>query len=180
MSERKRIAVAGATGRVGRHVVDVLAERGHEVVSISRTHGVDVITGVGLADALAGVECIVDTATGPSPDRQAATEFFVSATSNMQSAGTRAGVQRIIVVSIINTDRMQGGYAIAKVAHERAMLAGPVPARQRPAHRGGQRPRRRLRERVRRSPARTGRDARRPHVRGVAGFGRSGSALVSF
>ena len=38
-------------------------------------------------------------------------------------------MRRIIVVSIINTDRLQGGYSIAKVAHERAMLAGPVPAR---------------------------------------------------
>ena len=47
MSESKKIAVAGATGRVGHHVVDVLAERGHEVVPISRTDGVDVITGAG-------------------------------------------------------------------------------------------------------------------------------------
>jgi uncharacterized protein YbjT (DUF2867 family) len=38
-------------------------------------------------------------------------------------------VQRIVVVSIINTDRLQGGYSIAKVAHERAMLSGPIPAR---------------------------------------------------
>jgi nucleoside-diphosphate-sugar epimerase len=29
------IAVAGATGRVGRHVVDVLEEQGHDVVAIS-------------------------------------------------------------------------------------------------------------------------------------------------
>jgi len=39
-----KIAVAGATGRLGRHVVDVLAERGHEVVPMSRATGVDVIT----------------------------------------------------------------------------------------------------------------------------------------
>jgi uncharacterized protein YbjT (DUF2867 family) len=31
-----KIAVAGATGRLGRHVSEVLAERGHEVVAISR------------------------------------------------------------------------------------------------------------------------------------------------
>ena len=29
-----KIAVAGATGRVGGHVVDVLEERGHDVVPI--------------------------------------------------------------------------------------------------------------------------------------------------
>jgi uncharacterized protein YbjT (DUF2867 family) len=125
----KKIAVAGATGRVGHHVVDVLTERGHDVVRMSRAHGVDVITGDGLAGALAGVECIVDTATGPSPEQHAATEFFTTAARNLQEAGRRAGVQRIVVVSIIATDRMKGGYSVAKVAHEQATLSGPIPAR---------------------------------------------------
>jgi uncharacterized protein YbjT (DUF2867 family) len=129
MSAGKRIAVTGATGRVGHHLVEALTERGHDVVPISRTNGVDVITGEGLDEALAGVECIVDAATGPSPEQQAATEFFTTAAKNLQEAGERAGVQRIIVVSIINTDRLKGGYAIAKVAHERATLSGSVPAR---------------------------------------------------
>ena len=31
-----RIAVAGATGTVGRHVVAVATERGHEVVPLAR------------------------------------------------------------------------------------------------------------------------------------------------
>jgi uncharacterized protein YbjT (DUF2867 family) len=129
MSAGKKIAVAGATGRVGHHVVDVLTERGHDVVRMSRGHGVDVITGEGLADALAGVECIVDTTTGPSPEQQAATEFFTTAARNLQEAGRRAGVQRIVVVSIIGTDRLKGGYGVAKVAHEQATLSGPIPAR---------------------------------------------------
>jgi uncharacterized protein YbjT (DUF2867 family) len=129
MQSKSRIAVAGATGRVGRHVVDVLTERGHEAVAMSRATGVDVITGDGLADALAGVECVIDVATGPSPDRQAATEFFTTSTRNLQEAGERAGVQRIVVVSIIGIDEFTGGYSAAKLDHERAMLAGPIPAR---------------------------------------------------
>jgi uncharacterized protein YbjT (DUF2867 family) len=129
MTAGKRIAVAGATGRVGHHVVDVLAERGHDVVRMSRAHGVDVISGEGLAEALADVECIVDTATGPSPEQHAATEFFTTAARNLQEAGRRAGVQRIVVVSIIATDRLKGGYSVAKVAHEQATLSGPIPAR---------------------------------------------------
>jgi uncharacterized protein YbjT (DUF2867 family) len=124
-----KIAVAGATGRVGRHVVDVLEADGHDVVSISRSGGVDVVTGHGLADALAGVECVIDAATGPSPDQQAATEFFTAATRNLQEVGERAGVQRIVVVSIIGSDRFTAGYGAAKLAHERAMLSGPIPAR---------------------------------------------------
>jgi uncharacterized protein YbjT (DUF2867 family) len=124
-----RIAVAGATGRVGRHVVDVLSERGHDVVAISRSNGVDVITGDGLAAALAGVEVVIDTATGPSPEQAAATEFFTTATQNLEQAGTQAGVHRLVVVSIIGTDKATGGYGAAKLAHERAALAGPIPAR---------------------------------------------------
>ena len=63
MQAPKKIAVAGTTGRVGRHVVDVLKGGGHAVVAMSRSSGVDVITGEGLAKALAGVECIIDAAS---------------------------------------------------------------------------------------------------------------------
>jgi nucleoside-diphosphate-sugar epimerase len=38
-----RIAVAGATGRVGRHAVEVLQERGHDVVPMWRATGVDIV-----------------------------------------------------------------------------------------------------------------------------------------
>jgi len=128
MQARRRIAVAGATGRVGRHVVDVLAA-GHDVVAMSRSGGVDVITGDGLAAALEGVECVIDTATGPSPEQQAATAFFTTAARNLHEAGERAGVQRMVVVSIIGTDRFTAGYGAAKIAHEQAMLSGPIPVR---------------------------------------------------
>jgi len=121
----KRIAVAGATGRVGRHVVDVLTERGHDVVPVSRTHGVDVITGEGLAAALADVDAIVDVTTGPSPDEEAATEFFTTAARNLQAAGAPL----IVAASILGVEHSSGGYGAAKLAHERALLAGPSPVR---------------------------------------------------
>ena len=124
-----RIAVAGATGRVGRHVVDVLESDGHEVVAISRSQGVDVITRDGLAAALDGVESVVDAATGPSAEQQAATKFFTTAARNLQEVGSRAGVRQMVVVSIIGTDKFTAGYGAAKLAHERAALAGPIPAR---------------------------------------------------
>ncbi len=125
-----KIAVAGATGRVGRHIIDVVKENGHEAVAMSRSSGVDVVTGDGLADALTGVDWIIDAATGPSPDEQEATAFFTAAARNLQQAGERAGVRGIVVVSIIGIDRGKGGgYYAAKLEHERAMLAGPVPVR---------------------------------------------------
>lgn len=124
-----KIAVAGGTGRVGRHVVDVLQERGHDVVPMSRSLGVDVVTGEGLIAAVAGVECIIDAATSPSPDKAEATEFFATATRNLQEAGAQADVREILVVSIVGTDEFVSGYNAAKRVHEQAMLAGPVPAR---------------------------------------------------
>jgi nucleoside-diphosphate-sugar epimerase len=99
-----KIAVAGATGRVGRHVVEVLEERGHTAVPMSRSTGVDVFTGDGLAEALAGVDCVIDVATTPSPDEQEATEFFTASTRNLQEAAKAAGIGHIVVVSIIGTD----------------------------------------------------------------------------
>jgi nucleoside-diphosphate-sugar epimerase len=73
MQARRKIAVAGATGRVGRHVVDVLEAEGHDVVAMAHSRGVDIVTGDGLADALEGVESIIDVATGPSPEEEPAT-----------------------------------------------------------------------------------------------------------
>ena len=64
-----------------------------------------------------------------SPDQEAATAFFTAAARNLLEAGERAGVQRMVVVSIIGCDRFTAGYSAAKVAHERAMLAGPIPVR---------------------------------------------------
>jgi uncharacterized protein YbjT (DUF2867 family) len=124
-----KIAVAGGTGRLGRHVSEVLAERGHEVVAMSRATGADIITGAGLDAALAGVEVIIDAATGPSPAQQPATEFFVAAARNLQAAAGRAGVRRAVVVSIINIDKSGGGYGLAKIAHEDAWRSGPIPVR---------------------------------------------------
>jgi uncharacterized protein YbjT (DUF2867 family) len=129
MQARGNIVVAGATGRVGRHVVEVLEATGHDVVAMSRSSGVDLVTGHGLAAALAGVECVIDVATGSSPDQEAATAFFTAAARNLHQAGERAGVRRMVVVSIIGIDRFTAGFLAAKLAHERAMLAGPIPVR---------------------------------------------------
>jgi len=129
MQERKRIAVAGATGRVGRPTVEVLEEAGHDVVPMSRATGVDVVTGEGLDEALAGVEAIVDASSWPSNEQEPATDFFLASARNLQEAGERAGVKRIVVVSIIGADRATKGYIASKVPHEQAIQSGPIPVR---------------------------------------------------
>jgi putative NADH-flavin reductase len=64
-----RVAVVGATGRIGRRTIESLERRGHETVGISRTQGVDVYTGDGLAKALTGVDALVDACSCPTTDR---------------------------------------------------------------------------------------------------------------
>src|SRR3954447_2890957 len=125
----QKIAVTGATGRVGSHLVEILEQRGHDVVPIARSKGVDVVSGEGLDQALAGAETIIDTATGPSPEQGAATEFFTASARNLQRAGTAAGAKRIVVVSIIGIDKFRGGYNAAKVAQEQTLLEGPLSVR---------------------------------------------------
>jgi uncharacterized protein YbjT (DUF2867 family) len=125
----QRIAVTGATGRVGSPLVEILEQRGHDVFPIARSTGVDVITGEGLDEAFAGVETIIDTATGPSPDQEEATAFFTTSARNLQRAGAAAGAQRIVVVSIIGVDKFHSGYNAAKLAQEHALLEGPLPVR---------------------------------------------------
>jgi uncharacterized protein YbjT (DUF2867 family) len=125
----QRIAVTGATGRLGSHLVEVLEQRGHGVVPIARSKGIDVVSGEGLAEALGGVETIIDAATQSSPDQEAATEFFTASARNLQRAGEEAGARRIVVVSIIGIDKFEGGYNAAKLAQEQTLLEGPLPVR---------------------------------------------------
>jgi uncharacterized protein YbjT (DUF2867 family) len=129
MQQPRKIAVAGATGRVGRHTVEVLEEAGHDVVPMSRSTGVDVVTGEGLSEALTGVDSIIDTASWPTNEQEPATKFFLAASRNLQEEGQRAGVQRIVVVSIIGADRFNTGYIASKIPHEEAMQSGPIPVR---------------------------------------------------
>jgi uncharacterized protein YbjT (DUF2867 family) len=125
----QKIAVTGATGRLGRPLVEILEQRGHDVVPISRSLGVDVVTGEGLDEALAGVDTIIDAATGPTPDEEEEKAFFTASAHNLQRAGAAAGASRIVVVSIIGIDKFKGGYNAAKLLQEQTLLEGPLPVR---------------------------------------------------
>jgi len=124
-----KIAVSGATGRLGQPLVEILDAGGHEVVPIARSKGVNVISGEGLADALDGVDVIIEAATGPSPDQQEATDFFLTAARNLQEASEAAGVKRAVLVSIVGIDKFKAGYNAAKLAQEQAWKDGPIPTR---------------------------------------------------
>jgi uncharacterized protein YbjT (DUF2867 family) len=124
-----RIAIAGGTGTVGRHVVEAAQAAGHQVTVVSRSHGVDVVSGAGLAEALAGADVVVDTLNTPSIRRGAAEAFFTTTSRHLQEAATRTGVRHVVLLSILGLENVPGyGYYHAKLAQERAVVDGPVPS----------------------------------------------------
>jgi uncharacterized protein YbjT (DUF2867 family) len=123
-----RVAVVGATGRVGSETVPKLDEQGHETVAISRAAGVDARTGDGLEAALEGVDVVIDASNTPSRDQAEIVDFFSTATRNLLAAEEQAGVGHHVLLSIVGLDNGQRGpHYEGKRAQERLVSAGPIP-----------------------------------------------------
>lgn len=126
-----KVFVAGARGRVGSSVARVLAERGVEVVAGDVEDGVDVVTGAGLDDALAGVDAIVNVLNTGRFDAEGAVAFFRGSTERLDAAGRAAGVRHHVLLSIVGVGdgtASSNGYYLGKVAQEAALRAGSVPS----------------------------------------------------
>ncbi len=122
-----RIAVAGATGVVGRHVAAAVGAAGHDLVPISRADGIDLATGEGLDAALRGVDVVIDaTSPGPRPDGSDR-DFFRTSAGNLHRVGCEQEVSHLVVLSIVGIDGAVDGHPAAKLVHEEAALVGPVP-----------------------------------------------------
>ncbi|WP_028642876.1 SDR family oxidoreductase [Nocardioides sp. URHA0020] len=122
-----RVAVAGGTGLVGRLVVDAARERGHDVVVLARSEGVDLTTGSGLAERLAGVDAVIDTTNQASQRRAQAEAFFGGVTRTLLAGGAAAGVGHHVVLSIVGIDDVDTGYYAGKRLQERVVAEGAVP-----------------------------------------------------
>lgn len=122
-----RIAVAGGTGVVGRQVVHVSRGRGHEVVVLSRSEGVDLTTGAGLAAGLTNVDAVVDTSNRGSQRRAESEAFFGGVTRTLLGEETAAGVGHHVVLSVLGIDRVDTGYYAGKRLQEGLVAEGRVP-----------------------------------------------------
>ena len=123
-----RVAVVGATGRIGRLTVEVLERRGHETVGISRAQGVDVYTGEGLVSALQGVDALVDASSCGATDHDEAVEFFGRSTRNLLAAERQTGVRHHVLLTIVGLARFGGNaHAAGKRAQEELVEQGAVP-----------------------------------------------------
>lgn len=123
-----RIAVAGATGVVGRHVMAALSEAGHTSVPLARSEGVDLMTSTGLDRAIGDAEAVIDVSNVETIRRSKSVRFFETATTNLLHAGRVAGVRHHVVLSIVGIDRVTFGYYDGKLRQEELALSGEVPA----------------------------------------------------
>ncbi|MGW3041259.1 SDR family oxidoreductase [Kitasatospora sp. NPDC001159] len=118
------VLVTGATGTLGREVVRLLVARGVAVRGLSRRvrdggDGVawvvgDLVTGAGIAEAVAGVETVVDCATTQGKQD-------VSGVERLVAQARQAGVRHLVYVSIVGVDRVPIAYYKAKLACERVV-----------------------------------------------------------
>ncbi|WP_131107969.1 SDR family oxidoreductase [Pseudomonas sp. Sample_10] len=123
-----KIVVIGGSGLIGSKLVNILQERGHDVLAASPSTGVNSITREGLAEAMDGADVVVDVANAPSWEDQAVLDFFETSSRNLLAAEAAAGVRHHVALSIVGTDRLpDNGYFRAKVAQEKLIKASGIP-----------------------------------------------------
>jgi uncharacterized protein YbjT (DUF2867 family) len=123
-----KLTVIGASGLIGTKVVDLLTAQGHQVVATSRSTGVDVLTGEGLADALAGADVLIDVVNSPSFEDDAVLQFFSTSTTNLAAAAKTAGIAHYVALSIVGAEGLpDSGYMRAKVVQEKTLVDSGIP-----------------------------------------------------
>ncbi|MEM6108415.1 NAD(P)H-binding protein [Mycobacterium sp. 050272] len=122
----------GATGTAGSRVAARLRGRGVAVVEASRGGGVDLLTGQGLANALDGVDVVIDV-SDPVPDHAHAdiVHTLNAAYHNLVMVCGAKGIQRLVVSTIAGIEDPvfdEFPYFAAKRAAHDVVLEGSVPA----------------------------------------------------
>lgn len=123
-----KIAIAGATGVVGRHAAEAATAQGHDVVPLARSLGVDVLSGDGLAARLDGVDAVIDCLNIATSRKRPAVEFFTATSDNLLAAEEQAGVAHHVLLSIVGIDEVPFGYYDGKVAQEQRVRDSGRPA----------------------------------------------------
>ena len=130
-----KILLTGGTGGLGRKLVRAAEAAGHTVRIASRRarpHDapagrewarMDVETGEGLADALAGADAVIHAASDPR--RHAAVD--VQGTRRLAQAARAAGTPHLVYVSIVGIADIPFAYYRAKLEAERIVAASGVP-----------------------------------------------------
>jgi nucleoside-diphosphate-sugar epimerase len=136
-----KVAIVGATGFVGSHLVPHLVATGHEVIGISRdgsrlppwgeevvARAADVASGIGLDDALAGADAVVHLAAIPRETRgRTFDDVNARGTERVVAAAERAGIRRFVHLSVLGVaDDPKLRYLYSKWRGEQAVRASSL------------------------------------------------------
>jgi uncharacterized protein YbjT (DUF2867 family) len=128
MKQKLKIAVIGGKGLIGTQLVAKLRDAGHDAFAASRATGVDAVTGEGLANALNGVQVVVDVMNSPSFEDAPVLEFFEKTSRNLVAEGLRAGLKHHVALSVVGVDRTpDSGYFRAKLVQEKTIQSSGLP-----------------------------------------------------
>lgn len=130
-----RVLVTGGTGVLGGELVKRLVAAGETVRVSSRRERrdgdpeaewarVNLETGEGLAEAVAGVDSVLHCASSPFRRTRA---VDVEGTDRLIAEAKAAGVSHFLYISIVGIDRIPLPYYKNKLATESAVAAGGVP-----------------------------------------------------
>lgn len=130
----KSVLVTGASGVLGRVLVEQLGRAGYAVRAMSRnlpaqpdtTDWVraDLATGAGLDAALAGIDTIVHAASQPGKQAE---QVDVLGTQRLIEQAQQAGVRHIIYISIVGIDQIPFTYYQYKLAAEQIICQSALP-----------------------------------------------------
>jgi NADH dehydrogenase len=135
------IAVVGATGFVGSHLVPHLIGAGHRVTAISRSgrrlpgwtdaveaRAADVTAAAGLDEALAAADAVVHLVAIPRESKgRRFDEVNVQGTRNVVEAAQRAGIRRFVHLSVLGVaDDPKLAYLWSKWLGEQAVRASSL------------------------------------------------------
>jgi uncharacterized protein YbjT (DUF2867 family) len=122
-----KVAVIGGTGLIGSKVVADLNRAGHQAVPHSQSTGVDIMTGQGLDEAVAGADVVINLTNSPTFD-DASPAFFRTSMDNLLVASIKAEIGHLVILSIVGVDQVPAlDYYRAKALQEEILKAGPIP-----------------------------------------------------
>lgn len=115
--------VTGGTGKLGTPTVAALRAAGHNVRVLSRRTGDglttgNLLTGEGVAAALAGVNTVLHLATGRND---------VGASRTLVAEARQAGIRHLVFMSIVGVDAIPLGYYRQKLAIEELVSDSGIP-----------------------------------------------------
>ncbi len=122
-----KITILGGTGLIGRRLATLLREQGHDVTAAARSTGVDLVTGKGLAEAVAGAEAVIDASNSGYAQIKDMETFFTASSANLVAAVRDAGVGHLVALSVVGADTLAGGYYHAKRSQEQQIAGVEIP-----------------------------------------------------